>query len=155
MVSLLHEEHEFSDRFIAHMLSRNLRVEADLVIGPSLVSLAKKLELLVKIMLGRIHGRGEMFGLLGQLGELRHRVLAGIGVRGASAGVSRRREADDGHRHLLANTEFRHDGGKRKDFASFDCRRQRLRRTACPCALLSVRLRKSNGFCLTDGSKCC
>src|SRR5271157_4446408 len=27
----LHEEHEFSDRFIAHMLGRNIRVEEDLV----------------------------------------------------------------------------------------------------------------------------
>ena len=31
MVRLLHEEHEFSDRFISYMLTRNLRVEADLV----------------------------------------------------------------------------------------------------------------------------
>ena len=31
MVRLLHEEHTFSDRFIAYMLARNLRIEADLV----------------------------------------------------------------------------------------------------------------------------
>jgi CRP-like cAMP-binding protein len=31
MIRLLHEEHAFSDRFIAHMLARNMRVEADLV----------------------------------------------------------------------------------------------------------------------------
>jgi CRP/FNR family cyclic AMP-dependent transcriptional regulator len=31
MVRVLHGEHEFSDRFIKHMLSRNIRVEADLV----------------------------------------------------------------------------------------------------------------------------
>src|SRR3954469_4768887 len=31
MVRLLHEEHEFSDRFIQYMLVRNIRVEADLV----------------------------------------------------------------------------------------------------------------------------
>jgi len=31
MARVLHGEHEFSDRFIKHMLSRNLRVEADLV----------------------------------------------------------------------------------------------------------------------------
>ena len=31
MIRLLHSEHEFSDRFIAHMLTRNLRTEADLV----------------------------------------------------------------------------------------------------------------------------
>jgi CRP/FNR family cyclic AMP-dependent transcriptional regulator len=31
MVRLLHEEHGLSDRFIAHMLARNIRVEEDLV----------------------------------------------------------------------------------------------------------------------------
>jgi CRP/FNR family transcriptional regulator, cyclic AMP receptor protein len=31
MVRVLHAEHEFSDRFIAYMLSRNIRVEEDLV----------------------------------------------------------------------------------------------------------------------------
>jgi CRP-like cAMP-binding protein len=31
MVKLLHSEHAFSDRFIAHMLARNIRIEEDLV----------------------------------------------------------------------------------------------------------------------------
>jgi CRP/FNR family transcriptional regulator, cyclic AMP receptor protein len=31
MTRVLHEEHEFSDRFVAHMLKRNVRVEEDLV----------------------------------------------------------------------------------------------------------------------------
>src|ERR1700676_3541471 len=31
MIRVLHAEHEFSDRFIAHMLSRNIRVEEDLI----------------------------------------------------------------------------------------------------------------------------
>ena len=31
MIRLLHEEHEFSDRFLAYVLARNIRVEADLV----------------------------------------------------------------------------------------------------------------------------
>jgi CRP/FNR family transcriptional regulator, cyclic AMP receptor protein len=31
MIRVLHAEHEFSDRFITHMLSRNIRVEEDLV----------------------------------------------------------------------------------------------------------------------------
>jgi CRP/FNR family transcriptional regulator, cyclic AMP receptor protein len=31
MIRVLHAEHEFSDRFIAYMLSRNIRVEEDLV----------------------------------------------------------------------------------------------------------------------------
>jgi CRP/FNR family cyclic AMP-dependent transcriptional regulator len=30
MIRVLHQEHEFSDRFIAYMLTRNIRVEADL-----------------------------------------------------------------------------------------------------------------------------
>ncbi len=31
MTRVIHEEHEFSDRFVAHMLKRNVRVEEDLV----------------------------------------------------------------------------------------------------------------------------
>jgi CRP/FNR family transcriptional regulator, cyclic AMP receptor protein len=31
MVRLLHQQHDMSDRFIAHMLSRNIRIEEDLV----------------------------------------------------------------------------------------------------------------------------
>jgi CRP/FNR family cyclic AMP-dependent transcriptional regulator len=31
MIQLLREEHTFSDRFISHMLTRNIRIEADLV----------------------------------------------------------------------------------------------------------------------------
>jgi CRP/FNR family cyclic AMP-dependent transcriptional regulator len=31
MIRILHEEHKFSDRFIAYLLSRNIRVEEDLV----------------------------------------------------------------------------------------------------------------------------
>jgi CRP-like cAMP-binding protein len=31
MIRALHEEHELSDRFISYMLSRNIRVEEDLV----------------------------------------------------------------------------------------------------------------------------
>src|SRR5579863_6533829 len=31
MIRVLHEEHAFSDRFVAHMLKRNIRVEEDLV----------------------------------------------------------------------------------------------------------------------------
>jgi CRP-like cAMP-binding protein len=31
MIRVLHGEHQFSDRFIAYMLTRNLRVEADLI----------------------------------------------------------------------------------------------------------------------------
>jgi CRP/FNR family cyclic AMP-dependent transcriptional regulator len=31
MIRVLHSEHEFSDRFISHMLARNIRIEADLL----------------------------------------------------------------------------------------------------------------------------
>ena len=31
MIRVLHEEHEFSDRFIVYMLARNIRVEEDLI----------------------------------------------------------------------------------------------------------------------------
>jgi CRP-like cAMP-binding protein len=31
MIRVLHAEHEFSDRFVAYMLSRNIRIEQDLV----------------------------------------------------------------------------------------------------------------------------
>jgi CRP-like cAMP-binding protein len=31
MIRVLHEEHDFSDRFIAYMLTRNIRVEEDLI----------------------------------------------------------------------------------------------------------------------------
>ena len=31
MIRVLHEEHQFSDRFVAHMLKRNVRIEEDLV----------------------------------------------------------------------------------------------------------------------------
>jgi CRP/FNR family cyclic AMP-dependent transcriptional regulator len=31
MVSLLHQQHDMSDRFIAHMLTRNIRIEEDLI----------------------------------------------------------------------------------------------------------------------------
>ena len=31
MIRVIHEEPEFSDRFVAHMLKRNVRVEEDLV----------------------------------------------------------------------------------------------------------------------------
>ena len=31
MVRVIHEEHEFSDRFVAHMLKRSVRIEEDLV----------------------------------------------------------------------------------------------------------------------------
>ncbi len=51
MVRLLHEQHEFSDRFIQYMLARNIRIEADLVdhlFNPSEKRLARTLLLLAR-----------------------------------------------------------------------------------------------------------
>jgi CRP-like cAMP-binding protein len=51
MVRLLHQQHALSDRFISHMLSRNIRTEADLVdqlFNPSEKRLARTLLLLAR-----------------------------------------------------------------------------------------------------------
>ncbi len=48
MIRALHEEHEFSDRFIAFMLARNLRVEEDQLFNSSEKRLARTLLLLVR-----------------------------------------------------------------------------------------------------------
>jgi CRP/FNR family transcriptional regulator, cyclic AMP receptor protein len=51
MLRMLHAEHALSDRFIAHMLTRNIRVEADLVdqlFNPSEKRLARALLLLAR-----------------------------------------------------------------------------------------------------------
>ena len=51
MIRLLHSHHAFSDRFIAHMLARNARLEADLVdqlFNPSEKRLARTLLLLAR-----------------------------------------------------------------------------------------------------------
>ena len=51
MIRTLHEQHEFSDRFIAHMLARNITIEEDLVdqlFSSSEKRLARKLLLLAR-----------------------------------------------------------------------------------------------------------
>jgi len=56
MIRMLHEHSEFSDRFIAHMLSRNIRIEEDLVdqlFNSSEKRLARTLLLLAR------YGKGE------------------------------------------------------------------------------------------------
>ena len=55
MIRLLHEERAFSDRFIAHMLTRNARLEADLVdqlFNSSEKRLARRLLLLARYGMG-------------------------------------------------------------------------------------------------------
>lgn len=56
MIRALHEEHEFSDRFIAYMLARNLRVEADLI--DQLFSSTEKRLARTLLLLGRYGAKG-------------------------------------------------------------------------------------------------
>lgn len=57
MVRVLHGEHQFSDVFIAHMLSRNARVEADLV--DQLFNSSEKRLARTLLLLARYGARGE------------------------------------------------------------------------------------------------
>jgi CRP-like cAMP-binding protein len=58
MTRLIHEEPTFADRFIAYMLARNVRIEADLVdqlFNPSEKRLARTLLLLARYGKGNPH----------------------------------------------------------------------------------------------------
>jgi CRP-like cAMP-binding protein len=57
MLRVLHGEHEFSDLFIAYMLSRNARVEADLV--DQLFNSSEKRLARTLLLLARYGGRGD------------------------------------------------------------------------------------------------
>jgi len=57
MMRVLHGEHEFSDVFIAYMLSRNARVEADLV--DQLFNSSEKRLARVLLLLARYGARGD------------------------------------------------------------------------------------------------
>ena len=57
MIRVLHGEHEFSDRFIAYMLARNIRVEEDPV-DQLFNSIEKRLARTL-LLLGRYGGRGD------------------------------------------------------------------------------------------------
>jgi CRP/FNR family cyclic AMP-dependent transcriptional regulator len=57
MMRVLHEEHEFSDRFIAHMLARNIRVEEDLV--DQLFNSSEKRLARTLLLLARYGAQGE------------------------------------------------------------------------------------------------
>jgi CRP-like cAMP-binding protein len=68
MARVLHGEHEFSDRFIKYMLSRNIRVEADLLLlarygkeGQPQRVLAKISQETLAEMIGTSHSRVNMF----------------------------------------------------------------------------------------------
>jgi CRP/FNR family transcriptional regulator, cyclic AMP receptor protein len=57
MIRVLHEEHEFSDRFIAHTLARNIRVEEDLV--DQLFNSSEKRLARTLLLLARYGGAGQ------------------------------------------------------------------------------------------------
>jgi len=66
MIRVLHEEHEFSDRFIAYMLARNVRVEEDLIdqlFNSSEKRLARTLLLLARYGLARPSSEGASQGI--------------------------------------------------------------------------------------------
>ena len=57
MIRVLHEEHEFSDRFIAHMLARNIRAEEDLI--DQLFNSSEKRLARTLLLLARYGGQGQ------------------------------------------------------------------------------------------------
>jgi CRP/FNR family transcriptional regulator, cyclic AMP receptor protein len=67
MIRVLHEEHEFSDRFIAHMVARNLRVEEDLV--DQLLNSSEKRLARTPLLLARYGGAGQPQKLLPKVSQ--------------------------------------------------------------------------------------
>jgi CRP/FNR family cyclic AMP-dependent transcriptional regulator len=67
MIRALHEEHEFSDRFIAHMLARNVRVEEDLV--DQLFNSSEKRLARTLLLLARYGARGQPQKLLPRVSQ--------------------------------------------------------------------------------------
>lgn len=66
MIRVLHEEHDFSDRFIAYMLTRNVRVEEDLI--DQLFNSSEKRMARTLLMLARYGSSGDL-----------HKTLQGCG----------------------------------------------------------------------------
>ena len=67
MIRVPHEEHEFSDRFIAHMVARNLRVEEDLV--DQLLNSSEKRLARTPLLLARYGGAGQPQKLLPKVSQ--------------------------------------------------------------------------------------
>jgi CRP/FNR family cyclic AMP-dependent transcriptional regulator len=67
MIRVLHEEHEFSGRFIAYMLARNIRVEEDLI--DHLFNSSEKRLARTLLLLARYGARGEPQKLLPKLSQ--------------------------------------------------------------------------------------
>jgi CRP-like cAMP-binding protein len=67
MIRVLHEEHEFSDRFIAYMLARNGRVEEDLI--DQLFNCIEKRLARTLLLLARYGGRGQPQSVLPKVSQ--------------------------------------------------------------------------------------
>ncbi len=73
MIRLLHEEHEFSDRFLTHMLARNIRIEEELI--DHLFNSSEKRLARTLLLLARYGKQGEPSRVLPKLSQ---EVLAGM-----------------------------------------------------------------------------
>lgn len=73
MIRLLHEEHEFSDRFLTHMLARNIRIEEELI--DHLFNSSEKRLARTLLLLARYGKQGEPSRVLPRLSQ---EVLAGM-----------------------------------------------------------------------------
>jgi len=67
MIQMLHDESEFSDRFIAHMLARNLRVEEDLI--DQLFNSSEKRLARTLLLLARYGARGQPESMLPKISQ--------------------------------------------------------------------------------------
>src|ERR1700674_4196388 len=67
MIRTLHEEHEFSDRFIAYMLARNMRVEEDLI--DQLFNSSEKRLARTLLLLARYGARGHPQKVLAKVSQ--------------------------------------------------------------------------------------
>src|SRR5271170_5261363 len=129
MIRVLHGEHEFSDRFIAHMLARNIRVEADLV--DQLFNSTEKRLARTLLLLAR-------YGAPGQP------------KKGAPQGIAR--DAGGDHRHDAIPGQFIHEQIQETGFHHIQRRNphQPFPAERCPARLnYSLRLgSKQNTKCL-------
>lgn len=73
MIQLLHEEHAFSDRFLSHMLARNIRIEEELI--DHLFNSSEKRLARTLLLLARYGKQGEPSRVLPRLSQ---EVLAGM-----------------------------------------------------------------------------
>lgn len=73
MIQLLHDEHDFSDRFLEHMLARNIRIEEELI--DHLFNSSEKRLARTLLLLARYGKQGEPSRVLPRLSQ---EVLAGM-----------------------------------------------------------------------------